>query len=150
MIRKALFAGSALVCLSGCEIPVMVAANANQGQMTGMFEVTFPAVLLVQVEDGSEEFLTGEMRGKAAGTAEFDLAGPTYGACSGTMNRSGLMNMTCANGVSISAQTESSGPQMSGIKVIQGTAMEFGFVSAFGWGNMATETAVRTAIAAET
>ena len=149
MIRKTLVLGCALTFLAGCEVPVMIAADANQGHMTGMFEITFPAVLLVQLEDGSEEFLSGEMRGQASGAAEFDLSGPTYGACSGTMARHGLMTMHCENGVSISMQTEPARPKMSGVRVAHGTAMDFGFVSAFGWGNLATEKAARDAIAAD-
>ncbi|MGB0497037.1 MAG: hypothetical protein ACPGID_01755 [Rubricella sp.] len=147
MFRRLALGAACAFALAGCEVPVMMAASANQGEMTGMFEITFPAVLLIQVDDGSEEFLEGELRGHISGSSEFDLTGPTYGDCSGFMSREGSMEMTCSGGVTMAAEYGPQRAQMSGVRVQTGSVMGFDYISAFGWGNLATEDAVREAIA---
>ena len=144
---KLTMAALAVSSLAGCEIPVMMAASANGGEMTGIFEVTLPAMALIQIEDGSEELLVGEMRGKASGNAEFDMTGPIFGDCSGAANREGKMTMTCTNGYSVVAQGEPARASMSGIVLSAGTAGGFAFKSAFGWGGEANEGAIRAALA---
>jgi hypothetical protein len=132
--------------LSACEVPVMMAAEANQGEMTGMFEITFPAVLLIQFDE-SEELLTGDLIGRASGSAKFDFTGPTFGHCTGAATKDGDTNMSCANGANITMNAGKPKKKMSGVFVIAGRAMDNDFISAMGWGNLANEATVRQAIA---
>lgn len=133
--------------LMGCEVPVMIAAEQNQGKMTGIFEITFPAVLLVRTDDGDEELLRGELIGHANGSARFALDGPTWGHCTGTSTKAGTTTMQCAEGVDFTMETGRQKAKMSGINVSNGTFEGTAFVSAFGWGNDASEAAVRAALA---
>lgn len=144
MIRTFLLGAFAASFLSACEVPVMIAASQNQGQMTGAFEITFPAVLLVQFADGDEELLTGDLIGHANGNARFTLANAELGQCEGTATRDGDTRMRCSNGVEIAMNTGRQRAKMSGINVFQGSE----FKSAFGWGNEASEGAVRAALGA--
>ena len=137
----------AITTLAGCEVPVMVAAKQNQGQMTGMFEITLPAVMIVQFEEGTEEVLTGDLIGHANGSAKYDLTGPTWGHCTGGFNKAGISSLTCENGTSVSVDIGPQRAKMSGTNVVAGEALGNEFVSAFGWGNDANEAAVRQAIA---
>lgn len=134
--------------LMGCEIPVMMAAEKNQGRMTGMFEITFPAVMIVQFAEGTEEVLTGELIGHANGSAKYDLVGPNWGQCSGGFAKSGISTLTCESGASVSVDIGPQKPKMSGTNVVAGEALGNAFISAFGWGNDGNEPAVRQAIAA--
>lgn len=143
---KFLALGIALSLTGGCEVPVMMAASNNQGEMTGMFEITFPAVMLVQVEGQEEELLEGQLIGHVNGSAKFSLTGPNWGLCTGGTSRDGQTEMTCTNGMAIAMDTGKQKPKMSGIRVTRGEAFGSAFVSAFGWGNNAQETDVRAAI----
>lgn len=120
----------------------MIAANQNQGQMTGVFEITFPATLLVRFDHGEEEILTGTLIGHANGSARFELFGPEWGNCQGTTTRTGFTRMSCSGGVQVEMETGHQKPKMSGVNVFAGPE----FVSAFGWGNDASEAAVRAAL----
>ncbi|WP_296423736.1 hypothetical protein [Yoonia sp.] len=133
--------------LAGCEVPVMIAADANGGQMTGMFEITFPAALLVQTADGNEEFLTGDLRGYANGNSNFSFTGPTYGKCEGSSTSAGDMVMSCDNGLEWDHSLGRQRAKMTGTFVLDGTSEGIGYVGAMGWGNDANEAAVRLAIA---
>ena len=146
MIRKFVMSASAALFLAGCEVPVMIAADQNQGQMTGMFEITFPAVLLVRLENGEEELLNGSLIGHANGSARFNLTGPAWGECQGTASKSGTTSMSCSGGVEITMETGRQKARMSGVNVASGVHTGTGFVSAFGWGNDGNEAAVRAAI----
>ena len=145
-LLKSIGAVGLLLALSGCEIPVMIAAGANDGKVTGMFEITFPAVLLINFEDGTEELLRGTLAGNISGSAKFDLEGPTYGRCTGGSTKAGFTTMSCENGVNLSFNVGESKPKMSGVNVVSGTAIGHNYVSAMGWGKLATEDAVRAAI----
>lgn len=138
-----------LVCLavSGCEVPVMMAADANDAKMSGVFEISFPAVLLVQVEGHGEEFLAGEMKGYANGNAKFDLTGPNYGQCVGDYKTSSqLLNLSCDNGVIVQQKVEEPTMKMSGVNVAHSVQDGQAILAVFGWGNDANEAAVRKAI----
>lgn len=126
----------------------MIAADANDGAMTGMFEVTFPAVLLVQTDNGTEEFMTGELRGYANGNSNFTLVGPTYGTCEGSSTAAGDMLMTCENGFNLDRNVGRQRARMTGTYVLNGSWNDTGYVGAMGWGNDANEDAVRAAISA--
>lgn len=134
--------------LAGCEIPLMIAADANDGQITGMFEITFPAVLLVQGPDGNEEFLTGDLRGYPNGESRFSLIGPTYGNCEGSSTPAGELVMSCDKVFDLVANIGSHRARMSGTYVLDSTWEGVRYVGAMGWGNDANEAAVRSAIAA--
>lgn len=146
-MRKLILAAVAGLSVSGCEIPVMIAAEQNQGQMTGMFEITFPAVMLVAFEDGTEELLNGDLIGHANGSAKYDLTGPNWGHCTGGFDTSGISTLSCESGASVSVDIGPQRPKMSGTNVVAGNALGVNFVSAFGWGNNASEQDVRQAIA---
>lgn len=137
---------STAVLLAGCEVPVMIAADQNQGQMTGMFEITFPAALLVRPQQGSEELLTGTLIGHAKGSARFALTGPTWGDCRGTASKSGTTSMSCSGGIDITMETGRQKARMSGVNIASGTYDGTGFTSAFGWGNDGNEASVRAAL----
>ncbi|WP_147125048.1 hypothetical protein [Shimia ponticola] len=145
MLRNVMLAGAAIL-LSGCEVPVMIAAAQNDGQMTGAFEITFPAMMLVQFDDGSEELLPGELRGHANGSAEYTVTGPTWGTCEGKVTRAGDIDMTCDGGVAIKMNVGAQRPKMSGVNVASGVALGTPYKSAFGWGKSGTEAAVRAAL----
>lgn len=132
--------------LSACEVPVMIAAEANQGKMTGMFEITFPAVMLVQLDDGTEELLTGDLIGHVTGSAKYDLTGPTWGHCTGGFSKEGESTLACGNGMQFSMDIGKQKPKMSGVNVVSGAALGNTFISGFGWGNDANETTVRQAV----
>lgn len=145
--RRLIAALLAVTTLSGCEVPVMIAAEQNQGKMTGMFEITFPAVMIVQFEEGTEEVLKGDLIGHANGSAKYDLSGPTWGHCTGGFSKPGISSLKCDNGASVSVDIGPQRPKMSGTNVVAGEALGNEFISAFGWGNDANEAAVRQAIA---
>jgi len=147
MIKQTLIALSAGTILAGCSVPVMVAADRNQGRVTGLFEITVPASMLVVSEDG-EELLTGELAGRASGSATLALTGPIWGACSFAMTRQGSIDGSCANGQTISEQAEPQRPSMSGTYVHEGQMDGNDYVMVMGWGNEATETSIRTALSA--
>ncbi len=133
--------------LSGCEIPVMMAANANDAEMTGAAEITFPAMVLIRVQGEEDELLPGKMRGYVNGNAKFELVGPTYGACFGEfIKRTELVTMSCENGAEIRQFVDAGKQRMSGVNVTRVTEEDFGYEVAFGWGNDANEAAVRAAL----
>ena len=112
--------------------------------MTGAFEVSFPAMMLVQLSDGSEELFTGNLAGYANGNAKYNLQGPTTGSCTGGyVKKTGINTITCENGFSYSENIGRRKAKMSGVNIAAGTD----FVGAFGWGNDANEESVRQAIA---
>ena len=116
-MKKFLFASIACFTLSGCEVPVMIAADTNQGEMTGMMEITFPAVMIVQIEDGTEEILHGDLIGHANGSARYDLSGPNWGQCSGGFTRDGISTLACENGMELSVNIGRQRARMSGTNV---------------------------------
>lgn len=135
--------------LAGCEVPVMIAADQNQGRMSGMFEITFPAVMLVQLDDGSEEFLTGELLGHANGNAKYALKGPKSGNCSGSYTKkTGINTITCDSGFTYQENVGQQRSKMSGVNIAQGIYQGVSWIGALGWGNDATESSTRAAIAA--
>jgi len=146
LFKRALLGIIFITSLSGCEVPVMMAAKANQGEMVGMFEIKFPAVLLVQIEDGTEELLKGHLLGHINGSAKFDLTGPTWGECTGASTKAGKTSLSCANGISLSMNTGKQKAKMSGLNVVAGQSLGHKFISAFGWGNDADEAKARLAL----
>lgn len=124
----------------------MIAAHKNQGAMSGVFEVTFPAVLLVQITDVGEELLVGKLMGHANGSAKYDLTGPTWGHCIGGYSRDGVNSLSCENGFAISENVGKQRAKMSGVNVVAGTEQGKAYIAAFGWGNDANDSAVREAI----
>lgn len=129
--------------------------------MTGAFEITLPAVALVRLDAGEEDFLTGNLVGHISGRSEITLSGAKVGDCVGrtTPKKPGTLN--CSNGLAIAlAANEESGSSMNGVVGQTGVVdarnlQNFGFtkkpsdpsrvayVAAFGWGKMANEAAVR-------
>lgn len=148
IFRKCALGAVVAFGLSGCEIPVMMAADANDAEMTGMFEITFPAVLLVQTADGGEELLTGELRGYANGNSNFTLVGPDSGTCEGSSTAAGDMVMSCESGFQMDRNVGRQRARMTGTFVLDGSWQGVAYVGAMGWGNDANEPAVRAAIAA--
>lgn len=147
MLKKFLLALTASAALAGCEVPVMIAANQNQGAMTGMFEITFPAMMLVQLDDGREQILTGSLMGHASGNARYDLTGPVSGRCTGGYDKkSGINMLSCEDGFAYSEYVGPQRPKMSGVNVAEGTYEGAAFIGAFGWGNGANEASVRAAL----
>jgi hypothetical protein len=139
------------LAVSGCEVPVMIAANANDGKMTGAFDITFPAVMLVQLDTGSEELFEGEMIGNITGKATFSVTGPETGVCNGVISNKGIGKVTCDNGRVYPFQNEEPGRmKMSGVEKMEGTVSgenySIDYISVFGWGKMANEKSVRAAL----
>lgn len=144
---KKFVSGMALVALlGGCEVPVIVAANQNDGKMTGMFEVTLPAMLLIEAAGEEQQLLSGELIGHMNGSAKFNLTGPTWGDCEGQSTKSGYTSMTCENGMAYAFEAGQQKAKMSGINVTRGVREGHPFVAVFGWGKEANEAAVRAAI----
>ncbi|MCV2864780.1 hypothetical protein [Defluviimonas sp. WL0075] len=114
--------------------------------MTSMFEITFPATMLVAFDGGTEELLDGKLIGHANGSAKYDLTGPVWGHCTGGFTKAGISTLECENGMKITVDIGPQKPKMSGVNVVSGTALGVAFVSAFGWGNDANEGAVRAAV----
>jgi hypothetical protein len=147
-MKKLLLGIAALFTLSACEVPGMIAAHKNDGKMSGMFEITFPAVMLIQIQEHEiEELLTGELIGHASGSAKYNLVGPTFGRCTGGYSKDGTNTLTCENGNSFTQNIGKQKAKMSGVNVLAGVNNGTPFISAFGWGKLATEAAVREAIA---
>lgn len=146
ILLKSVGVAGLLLTLSGCELPVLMAAGANDGKMTGMFEITFPAVMLIKSDDGTDEFLVGDLIGHVSGSAKFNFVGPTFGTCTGASSKSGYTTMSCENGYSGSFETGEQKPKMSGVNVVSGSVDGYDFVSAIGWGKLANENAVRSAV----
>lgn len=133
--------------LAGCESPVMIAADQNKGQMAGMFEIAFPAMMLVQQADGVEEILEGNLIGHVSGNARYNVNGPVFGQCTGVYTKNtGLSTITCEGGFSYSENVGRQRPKMSGTNIATGTYDGVAYVGAFGWGNNANEASVRQAI----
>ena len=145
MFKKALCI-LGITLLAGCEVPVMIAAAQNQGEMTGMMEITFPASMIVQFDDGTEEVLNGQLIGHANGSAKFNVVGPNWGTCAGSVTRDGVSTMLCDGGVNITTNVGKQRPKMSGVNVATGVALGTKYKSGFGWGNDGNEASVRAAI----
>lgn len=133
--------------LSGCGVAVMMEAEKNDGEMVGMFEIAFPAVMLVSFDDGTEELLSGELIGHASGSSKINVTGPTWGKCTGIGKKSGEFTMTCENGLSMSQNGGKSKPKMSGVEVNRFAEGGKSGFAAMGWGKLANEASVRKAIA---
>ena len=146
-MKKAIFGAALLALLGGCDIPVMMAAHQNDGKMTGAFEVTMPAMLLIEAAGEEQQLLRGELIGHISGNAKFNLTGPTWGKCEGQSTKSGHTSMTCENGMAYAFEAGHQKAKMSGINVTRGMREGYPFVAAFGWGKEANEAAVRAAIA---
>ena len=147
IILKSAGVAGLLLTLSGCEIPVMIAADANDAQMTGMFEITFPAMFLVQPEDSPELLYQGTLVGKASGSAKFFMTGSDGSNCEGATNTKGVGQLVCDNGKVYPFPGQSERPKMSGLVVSEGAANGEAIVAAFGWGKLANEEALRSGIA---
>jgi hypothetical protein len=141
------FLAAGLIAVSGCDVAVIAAAEANRGQMTGMFEITFPAVMVVQFDDGAEEVLTGEFVGHISGSADWQLTGPTWGVCDGTTSKEGDISMICTSGLTSNMKIDPPGSKMSGISISEFESDGTRFVSGFGWGNGAEEDLIRAELA---
>ncbi len=155
----------AAVFLAGCEVSAMIAANNAGGEMTSAFKVSLPAVVLVKLDTGEEDFLTGNLIGHISGRSEVALTGAKTGVCKGKTNTKGEGSLQCSNGLELSISADTSGgPKMSGVESQIGQVdarglKNFGFtkktadpsrvryVSAFGWGKMANDAAVRAVVA---
>lgn len=150
--------------LTGCEVPVMIAAKNAGGEMTGAFKVTLPAVVLVRLDTGEEDFLTGNLVGHVSGKSEVKLTGPKTGVCIGRTNSKGFGSMSCTNGLELVMDVDtSSGPKMSGAvgqtgevdtrnlensgftkKPVDPSRVKY--VAAFGWGKIANDASVRSVV----
>lgn len=125
----------------------MIAADQNQGKMSGMFEITFPAMMLVQRADGVEEILEGSLIGHANGNAKYDVTGPVSGRCTGAYTKNtGINTITCEGGFTYSENVGRQRAKMSGTNIATGIYDGVAYVGAFGWGNDANEAAVRAAV----
>ena len=134
--------------LSACEVPVLIAASQNDAQMTGPFELTFPAAMFAVYDGDTEELLVGEMIGKASGKATFTVEGPTWGVCEGQAStRTGDISVTCDNGLTIDQNLGPQRMKMSGLNTFAGQQDGVEFVTFFGWGNFANEADLRAAYA---
>lgn len=136
-----------MLTLAGCEIPVMIAAGANDAKMTGMFEITFPAMMLVQPQESPELLYEGTLVGKANGSAKFFMTGSDGSSCEGATTTKGVGQLTCDNGIVYPFPEQTERPKMSGINVSEGEMNGEPGVAAFGWGKLANEGALRSGIA---
>ncbi|MDF1621359.1 hypothetical protein [Pseudothioclava nitratireducens] len=147
MFKQSMLAACAALGLSGCEVPVMIAAEANDGKWLtkgrSVFEIEFPAVMIVQVERVGEEVLTGTLLGHANGTARYALTGPNWGACEGAYDKTGMSTFSCANGLGFSVNLGEQRAKMSGHHIVSGAHRGRNFVSILGWGNEASEPLLR-------
>ncbi|PCD75725.1 hypothetical protein [Pseudothioclava arenosa] len=152
MFKKSISAAALCLLLAGCEVPVIIAAEANDGKWGGkgqsMFEIEFPAVMIVQVDGLEEEVLKGPLLGHANGTARYTLTGPNWGTCEGAYTKEGLSTMTCANGFDVAIDIGERRSKMSGHYIVSGEEKGHAFRSILGWGKEADEAQLRALLAA--
>ena len=134
--------------LSACGTHVLLEAQQNGGEMAGMFDIAFPAVMLVQTADGTDELLEGTLIGNISGSSTYNFVGPTSGNCSGSASAEGIASMSCDNGFEMTVNNGRQRPKMSGTFVQTGEWNGGPFVAVMGWGNEANEAAVRAALPA--
>ncbi len=140
-----------LFVLAGCEVPVMIAAEKNQGQMSGAFEITFPAAMYVQTNKFDPLTYTGTLIGKANGASSWHLTHPELGVCTGHLSNKGKGHINCDTGVTLPISRDPDERiKMSGIEIIRGTTQDLSYKVAFGWGNMGNVAAVQAAALAAT
>ncbi|MCA0872004.1 hypothetical protein LCL97_14285 [Seohaeicola saemankumensis] len=124
----------------------MIAADANDAEVSGAFDITFPAAMLIRAGE-EEEFLTGNMIGYLNGNADIDVTGPTYGNCLGSFKKSNeTMQMSCENGFSFTKLIGNSTMKMSGVYAESGVLNGVAYSSAYGWGKKANKAALRAAL----
>jgi len=159
LLNKMKLGAIVALSLTGCGALFQAALDANQGEVTGRTEVTFPAVLLITAaEYDVDEFLVGEVVGDRSGSARFSVANPTYGRCEGTSTRAGIVTVACSNGYSTTSDVGRQRVEMSGTYAYFGTVSglevdgvvvpDFEGSGVMGWGNEANEAAVRAALPA--
>lgn len=141
--------------LSACEVPVMVAAAANDAEMTAQdmirFRMTFPAMMLVVPEQGEERLFSGSMLGSANGSARITLTSETGETCTGEVSPDGSGQMTCSeSGTFPMVREDGERTRMSGVIYREGSVNieigEVGYQLAFGWGRRANEASLRESI----
>lgn len=146
MIRVCVFVCAAIVGLSGCTSPVENNA-ANREDSAKMFEIKFPAVMLVQMENGDETFLEGSMFGHMSGSARYLFPDSDWGDCKGNYKKDGTASLVCTNGFDYTINYGKQRPKMSGVNVVKTVVDGQSSISAFGWGKDANLDAVQQAIA---
>jgi hypothetical protein len=147
MPLRPLIALLATTLLSGCAAAFLgAAAVVEGGRITGVGEATFPAMMLVELPDGSEQLLTGDLEERINGRAAYTLTGPVWGECQGVEQR-GQNRLTCADGTELSFATPVEGPKMSALHVTNARTAGGPVRLAFGWGrDSAREGVLRAAL----
>lgn len=131
------------VSVSGCEVPVMVAAANNDAALSGVTRITFPASMLLDVSGQDEVIYAGEMFGYASGAADIALTSPDGRSCAGRMTAQGTGEMTCDDVVIALSREAGERQSMSGTVYRSGTLIGVAYAAVFGWGKGAQEPVLR-------
>ena len=142
-MRIRLIAVASLGILAACEAPVIIAAAANDGQLSGVTTIDFPAKMLIASQGETDRLYSGTMRGSVAGHADFDVSTADGSNCAGRAEKDGLVRMTC-DGARVTYQGAPANRAFSGVRY---SDVGGGMQSAFGWGKGADEGLLRTSIA---
>ncbi len=125
----------------------MVAAANNDGELSGLTNITFPAALLIQVEGAEEAIYTGEMIGHISGAADISIAAADGRQCKGRMSAKGSGQLDCDGVLIPMSQAEEERASMSGAVFRDGVVVGSSYAAAFGWGRGAQERVLRESIA---
>ena len=132
--------------LAGCTAPAGT-HGPNRANTAKMFEMPFPAVMLMQYEDGTEDFFEGKMFGHIGGSARYTFPDTPRGDCNGTYSTDGMSSMTCTDGFSFSFMYGKQAAKFSGVNVVRVDVDGVPTASAFGWGAKANRAAALNALA---
>ncbi|MGX9354481.1 hypothetical protein ACS3SW_04785 [Roseobacteraceae bacterium S113] len=136
----------ALYPLSGCGVAAVTAADVNDGAFVGATRIEFPAKMLLVDSDGSQLVYSGTMQGHVSGAADFDLKSVAGAPCSGRIEASGALSMTC-DGIGISGQYPPPKRAFSGVHYTRVPVGSDVFESVFAWGKGVSEPVMRRALA---
>lgn len=145
-MRSWIGAVAAAIMLTGCDVPLLVAAKVNDAEGVGLTHVEFPARLLVVPEGLPEQAYGGVMRGYVNGAAVLEVTAETGETCAGRFEPDGTGRVTCGARVMRFASEGKPKQAFSGAEyreaVVDGVLVR----SAFGWGRGAELGVVRRAV----
>lgn len=145
---KRLVLAAGVAALAGCTIPVMETLNEGQERAFEMIGMTRAAGMIVYTEDDAETYLSGEMRRKLNGEVFFLVSGTDYGECEGLVSeRLEVVSVNCENGYAFTDELRADATQESGVMEFFGNANGQEYVAFVGWGDTASEAALRAAFA---
>ena len=137
-----------LLPLPACEVPIIVAAEANDGRMTGATKIEFPARVLLVSEQFGEDTYIGTMVGHISGRADIEVKNAAGEQCSGRANSDGKGQLICGSRVINFDAGEDQKAAFSGANYQEMTVEGVFFRSAFGWGKGANDRVLRHVLAA--